>query len=178
MSATEGEEIRIVTWRDTTAPWNAAGQLIASCSSPQTFTHGDIMAGRADWARSATTGLAETIAAEIRSTLERGHAAVVTAETPDGDVVGAAWMERHESGGRVTAVLQDIAVAPTSRHRGLGRSILQEVLRVSSAWSATAVLLETSLRNRRAQQFFTDLGFEPLAMTMFINLPPLPGSSR
>ncbi|HTM42991.1 MAG TPA: ribosomal protein S18-alanine N-acetyltransferase [Terriglobales bacterium] len=55
--------------------------------------------------------------------------------------------------------LENIAVAPAARRRGLGKQLLQELLRLARQQHALAVLLEVRASNAAARALYQSCGF-------------------
>jgi len=93
--------------------------------------------------------------AEIRSFLSRPGAVALGAEA-DGRLEGFAIAERRGARGHVVT----IDVAATSRRRGLGRRLFEELSRRLEAAGARSIRLEVDVRNAGAIRFYEGLGFE------------------
>ncbi len=92
---------------------------------------------------------------EIRSFLSRPGAVALAAEA-DGALEAFAIAERRGGRGHVVT----IDVAPTSRRRGLGRRLFEELSRRLEAAGARHIRLEVDVRNAGAIRFYEGLGFE------------------
>jgi ribosomal protein S18 acetylase RimI-like enzyme len=64
----------------------------------------------------------------------------------------------NEYGG-IIVLLDELYVKPASRHRGLARGLL-EMIKRERPWNASAVLLEVSRSNKRAQRLYESVGFK------------------
>jgi ribosomal protein S18 acetylase RimI-like enzyme len=62
--------------------------------------------------------------------------------------------------------LHDILVDPSVRRRGIGKALLQHVLRALEELGAPRVLLSTAVENREAQALFASAGFAPTMLEM------------
>ncbi len=92
---------------------------------------------------------------EIRSFVSRSGALALAAEA-GGALEAFAIAERHGARGHVVT----IDVAPTSRRRGLGRRLFEELTRRLEAAGARHIRLEVDVRNAGAIRFYEGLGFE------------------
>jgi len=62
------------------------------------------------------------------------------------------------------ADIQTIAVAPDARRHGLGRNLMRALINEAQQRGATAVFLEVRADNPAAQQLYSILGFEHIAV--------------
>lgn len=79
----------------------------------------------------------------------------------DGEVVGYVVGDVTPNFGRDIGHVKDLAVAPESRRRGIGRSLLVRALATLIADGAETVKLEVRESNEAAGALYRDLGFEP-----------------
>jgi len=93
--------------------------------------------------------------AEIRSFLSRPGAVALAAEA-GGALEAFAIADRR--GARAHIVTIDVAA--TSRRRGLGRRLFEELSRRLEAAGARRIRLEVDVRNAAAIRFYEGLGFE------------------
>lgn len=93
--------------------------------------------------------------ASLHDDLARPIARVTVAKTPGDEVVGVlvAWAVADE------VTLMDVAVAPTSRRRGVGRALVDELLAFARARGARLVVLEVRKSNTAAITLYESLGF-------------------
>ncbi len=91
----------------------------------------------------------------FRSDLGRQQGLCIVAEE-GGQVVGyaVAW-------GTDELHIANFAVAPESRRRGVGRALMDEVLRFAAAAGARSAYLEVRVSNAAARLFYTTHGFVP-----------------
>src|SRR5690606_9650665 len=100
----------------------------------------------------------ETMAAELAG--PHGHYLVAVAA--DGGLDGYAGLLAPRGSGQ--GDIQTIAVAPRARRRGLGRTLLLELLAEARRRGAVEVFLEVRADNPGAQSLYTGLGFVELAV--------------
>ena len=92
---------------------------------------------------------------QLRHFLSRENASGIVAEV-DGDLAGFAV--GHRSGSRGHVVTIDVSSA--HRRRGVGGSLLRELVRRLEESGARRVRLEVDLRNAGAIRFYESLGFQ------------------
>lgn len=82
------------------------------------------------------------------------------AEAADGGIAGYAGLMAVAGEGDV----QTIAVAPAHQGTGLGRRLLDELLRRATSFECRDVLLEVRVDNIRAQRLYERFGFQPVGI--------------
>lgn len=82
-------------------------------------------------------------------------------ETP-GSLEGYAGLRAPR--GLATADIQTIAVAPESRHRGLGRVLMRTLINEAMKRGATEIFLEVRADNPVARGLYASLGFDEIAV--------------
>jgi ribosomal-protein-alanine N-acetyltransferase len=90
----------------------------------------------------------------------RPRRAYVVAEDEEGEVVGYAGVDL---GGEVADVMT-MAVASRWQGRGLGRQLLEELVRRAAADHAAYLMLEVRADNERARKLYESRGFELLTV--------------
>ncbi len=91
----------------------------------------------------------------FRAEAQHPLAQVRVLRTPEGQVLGYAVFRTYEQ----AVHLLNIAVDPGCRGQGLGRLLLQEVVRWAQKQHVPWVVLEVRVSNRRAQRFYERFGF-------------------
>lgn len=105
----------------------------------------------------------------IGKELNRKGAVVLVAEL-DGAIVGYAYgtiedrdwsvlIDRH-------GVIQDVCVAQAARGRGIGRQLVEDLIKRLEALGAPRVLLYAMVQNENARRLFSSLGFEATMVEM------------
>lgn len=105
----------------------------------------------------------------FRQELERPQAVIVVARAP-GEVVGYGYgtlegrdwnllLDRH-------GAIHDIYVAEAARKQGVGRQLVEAMLRELSGLGAPRVVLSTMVSNSAAQRLFSSVGFRPTMLEM------------
>jgi ribosomal protein S18 acetylase RimI-like enzyme len=106
---------------------------------------------------------ASRVAAALENMMrvDRGRAWLVRV---DGALVGYAivvWSYSIEYGG-IEAVLDELYLSPQARGSGLGRSVMEHIVREAKNAGAVVLRLETEAENSAARAFYAKLGFEAL----------------
>lgn len=105
--------------------------------------------------------------------IERPMAIVEVAADPSGAVVGFSCTWHVVAAGETEAHLLRIAVDPAMQRRGIGRDLLDAVVRRASAHGATRVLLEVGAANRPARSLYEALGFVEIGRRVgYYKVPP------
>lgn len=81
--------------------------------------------------------------------------------TDDEAVVGYVVGDVSPEFGRDLGHVKDLAVAPSARRRGIGRSLLVRSLTALTVEGAELVKLEVRAGNDAAQSLYRDVGFQP-----------------
>jgi GNAT superfamily N-acetyltransferase len=95
---------------------------------------------------------------EIRSD---GHQDLLVGEV-DGEVVATAqltWVRQLTYVGGLTCTVESVRVRSDLRGQGLGRELIEHVLRLAGERGAVRVQLTTNAKRVRAQKFYAELGF-------------------
>ena len=102
--------------------------------------------------------------ASMRSEIANPSARYLVAEPVElpRDVVGYGGVLAPRRSGQ--ADIQTIAVAPTSRRTGLGRTMMNALIAEARTRGAEEVFLEVRADNPNAQRLYDSLGFEPIAV--------------
>lgn len=103
---------------------------------------------------------AETMMGELAS----DHCWYVVAFRPESPKTIDAYAGIHSPRGSGAADIQTIAVAPGSRRRGLGRTIVRTLINEAMKRGATEVFLEVRADNPGAEHLYRSLGFEQIAV--------------
>jgi ribosomal protein S18 acetylase RimI-like enzyme len=67
--------------------------------------------------------------------------------------------------------LHDVFVAEEARRAGVGKALIEELVRALEALGAPRVVLSTMVGNETAQRLFQDCGFRPTMLEMTRNRP-------
>ena len=89
-----------------------------------------------------------------------------------GDAVGFSvlWVFPVACFAEPYAEVSELYVHEDYRRRGIGRALLTHVIRVAQAAGARELRLVTGFRNTAAQRLYSSLGFENLALQLFLPL--------
>lgn len=96
--------------------------------------------------------------AELAARPARQYVVITGDPSSDGALLGYAGVRWD---GEVADVMT-VAVAPEARGAGLGRRLMDELLRISEQWGAARVLLEVRSDNPAAIELYRSLGFDQI----------------
>lgn len=96
--------------------------------------------------------------------LSSDHCWYVVAFRPETPKLIEAYAGLHAPSCSATADIQTIAVAPTARRAGLGRTIVRTLINEAMKRGATEVFLEVRADNPGAESLYRSLGFEQIAV--------------
>lgn len=96
------------------------------------------------------------------SELSAAHNYYVIAQAADGGLLGYAGLARLGRAADPENEVHTIGVAPAQQRRGIGRLLLEELLRVADAHGGDT-WLEVRTDNESAQQLYRSVGFEVLS---------------
>ena len=108
----------------------------------------------------------------LRRELRRKGALVLVAERSS-EVIGYAYgtLESRDWNALLDdhGAIHDVFVAPTVRRAGVGRKLLEAMVRELEALGALRIVLYTMVQNEAAQQLFSACGFRPTMLEMTRN---------
>jgi ribosomal protein S18 acetylase RimI-like enzyme len=158
-----------IGWEEGAAAWSEAARFFARVIvlDPAYISHGEIQTGLSldgtTWiADLEARFLAEAIGEEARSP-ERSLAVARNDATGGAIVAAAAVSWNFDTPDAPYAVLQDAAVEPTLRSRGIGVDLVAFVEREALARGARWLFLESGKDNVRAHNFFKRAGFHEVS---------------
>ncbi|MEO7753742.1 MAG: ribosomal protein S18-alanine N-acetyltransferase [Terracoccus sp.] len=96
---------------------------------------------------------------ELAGRPRRDYVVAVDTGIPEADLLGYAGLDH----GGDTADVMTIATAPAAQRRGIGRLLLDELLRRAAARGAAALLLEVRADNTSARALYDRNDFEVIA---------------
>lgn len=106
---------------------------------------------------------------EFRPTLYRLIARDDQSEVARATTWDMSWFGRIDN--RTRLGLVDVEVRTDRRRKGLGRHLLNEILRQARAQQVGAVSVQTPLTNSAALAFYESLGFQPFETSTLFRLP-------
>lgn len=105
------------------------------------------------WSRSA-----------MRADLRSSHTYYLVAFRPESPTIIEAYAGLLAPRGSGSADIQTIAVAPSARRHGLGRTLMQSLIAEARVRGAAEVFLEVRADNPNAQALYDSLGFASIAL--------------
>lgn len=160
-----------IGWEEAPAAWAEAARFFARVISadPAYISHGEIQTGLSLDGKTWVADLEARFLDEATSE-HAGAAAgspkrsLAVARAADGSIVGAAAVSwSFETADAPFAVLEDLAVEPALRSKGLGAEMVSFVEREVRARGARWLFLESGKDNRRAHAFFERAGFHEVS---------------
>ena len=97
---------------------------------------------------------------QLCAELPDGQHEFLVAEGPDGSVLGYLGMMTVLDEGYIS----NVAVAPASRRRGIGRALVREILRRAEYRELGFVTLEVRAHNESAIALYASEGFDPVGL--------------
>jgi GNAT superfamily N-acetyltransferase len=162
-----------IGWEEDPAAWTEAARFFARIISLDTayISHGEIQTGLSLDGKTWIPDLEARFLAE--ATADQGGRSLAVARDFKGTIVGAAAVSwSFETEDARFATLQDLAVEPSFRSKGLGAEIVQFVEREVRARKAAWLFLESGKDNRRAHSFFERVGFQEVSHVFAKRLAP------
>jgi ribosomal protein S18 acetylase RimI-like enzyme len=153
-----------IAWEEGAAAWTEAARFFARVISLDTayISHGEIQTGLS---LDGQTWIADLEARFLgEATADQGGRSLAVARDAQGTVAAAAAISwSFETPDAPFATLQDLAVEPSLRSRGIGTEMVQFVEREVRARKAAWLFLESGKKNHRAHAFFERAGFDEIS---------------
>jgi GNAT superfamily N-acetyltransferase len=153
-----------IAWEEGQAAWTEAARFFARVISldPAYISHGEIQTGLSLDGKTWIPDLEARFLAEATSD-QSGRSLAVARDAKVAIVAAAAVSWDFEAEDAPFAVLQDLAVEPSLRSRGLGADMVEFVEREARARNARWLFLESGKKNHRAHTFFERAGFDEIS---------------
>jgi ribosomal protein S18 acetylase RimI-like enzyme len=153
-----------IGWEEAPAAWTEAARFFARVISLDTayISHGEIQTGLSLDGKTWIAHVEARFLAE--ATADQAGRSLAVARDAKGVIVAAAAVSwRFETEDAPFATLQDLAVEPSLRSKGLGTEMVQLVEREVRGRKAAWLFLESGKDNRRAHAFFERAGFDEIS---------------
>ena len=131
------------------------------------ISHAELQGGRALSPTEWRPDLVEILRAEIDARLARGTIAVAEEE---GALLALAFITFADEAPAPFAIVEDLIVAPETRGRGVGKTMLDWIAAEARARGIRRLFLESGVKNERAHAFFEREGFRPTSIVMMREL--------
>jgi ribosomal protein S18 acetylase RimI-like enzyme len=153
-----------IGWEEGPAAWTEAARFFARVISldPAYISHGEIQTGLSLDGKTWIANLEARFLAEATAGQD-GRSLAVARDAKGAIVAAAAVSWSFETQGARFATLQDLAVEPPLRSKGLGAEMVAVVEREVRARKAAWLFLESGKDNRRAHEFFERAGFKEIS---------------
>ena len=153
-----------IRWEQGPAAWADAARFFARVISadPGYISHGEIQTGLSADGKTWIPDLEARFLAEATSD-QSGRSLAVGRDAKNAIVAAAAVSWNFETQDARFATIQDVAVEPALRSKGLGARLVQFVEREVRARNAAWLFLESGKDNRTAHQFFEHQGFQEVS---------------
>jgi len=157
----------IVSW--CRAPSRAAelAAFFARNVGPDYISHAELQGGRALSPTEWRPNLVEVLRAEVDARLAGGTIAMAEAE---GMLLALAFVTFADSAPVPYAVVEDLIVAPETRGRGVGQTMLDWLAAEARCRGIRRLFLESGVDNERAHGFFERQGFRRTSVVMMREL--------
>jgi GNAT superfamily N-acetyltransferase len=151
-----------IAWEE--GAWTDAARFFARVISadPGYISHGEIQTGLSLDGKTWIAGLEARFLSEATSD-QSGRSLAVARDVENTIVAAAAVSWNFETEDARFATLQDLAVEPSLRSKGLGARMVEFVEREVRARNAVWLFLESGKHNRRAHEFFERAGFQEIS---------------
>lgn len=153
-----------IGWEEVPAAWADAARFFARVITldPAYISHGEIQTGLSLDGKTWVADLESRFLAE--ATAGRGVTSLALARDATSAIIAAAAVSwNFETADAPFAVLQDLAVEPALRSRGLGAEMVAFVEGEAQARGARWLFLESGKDNLRAHAFFERAGFHEVS---------------
>jgi GNAT superfamily N-acetyltransferase len=153
-----------IAWEEGKAAWREAAAFFARIISldPAYISHGEIQTALSRDGKTWIADLEARFLAEAAG--DQIGRSLAVARDANGVIVGAAAVSwNFETEDALFATLQDLAVEPLLRSKGLGTQMVEFVEREVRARKARWLFLESGKNNHRAHAFFERTGFEEVS---------------
>lgn len=153
-----------IAWEEGQAAWMEAARFFARVISadPAYISHGEIQTGLSADGKTWIPDLEARFLAEATSD-QSGRSLALARDAKGAIIAAAAVSWNFENEEAPFAVLQDLAVEPSLRSRGLGAELVKFVEREARARNAAWLFLESGRENRHAHEFFERAGFQEIS---------------
>jgi GNAT superfamily N-acetyltransferase len=156
-----------VTWCGTPSRAAELAAFFARNVGPDYISHAELQGGRAVSPTEWRPNLVEILHAEIDARLARGTIAVAEEE---GALLALAFITFADEAPKPFAIIEDLIVAPETRGRGVGKTMLDWIAAEVRARGIGRLFLESGVDNERAHAFFEREGFRPTSIVMMREL--------
>jgi ribosomal protein S18 acetylase RimI-like enzyme len=154
----------VLSWASSYAEWAEAANFFAAAIQPDVayISHGEMQTGLSLDGRTWAPNLAARFLKELGEFDETRSVAL--ARDGDGAIVAAVNVTWDTTSAETPfATLQDMAVAPSLREKGIGAAMLGLVKAEADRRKMRWIFLESGKNNHRAHAFFASHGFEEIS---------------
>ena len=156
-----------VTWCGTPSRGAELAAFFARNVGPDYISHAELQGGRALSPTEWRPNLVEILHAEVDTRLARGTIAVAEEE---GALLALVFITFADEAPAPFAIVEDLIVAPETRGRGVGKTMLDWIAAEARARGIRRLFLESGIKNQRAHDFFEREGFRPTSIVMMREL--------
>lgn len=130
------------------------------------ISHGEYFHGLSPDGKSWSEDLAELYRTEFHMILKSAaqENLILTAHAgEDNLLIGVAVTSFRQNGHEIYWVIEDMAVAPDMRRRGVGQAFIDQVATLAREAGAKRLFLESGVDNHDAHRLFENAGFHPFS---------------
>ena len=139
--------------------------------------HAAARVGAGEWGAHEAQGLATKAVNDLLPAgLETPGMLLLTAKTPDGNVLGYLWLAVNQSISPSRAYIYYIDIVPEQRGKGYGRTLLHAAELESAQYGAEVIALNVFATNAVARSLYSASGYEITSLTMRKKLSPESGT--
>ena len=150
------------------------GRFFADNITSAYISHSELQGPRARDASHWSPGLLETLTHELEERIRPVRENIATTENIQpvfaarrmGDLIGLGLVSFFPRAPVPYAILEDLVVAMKERNLGIGKQLLDWVMREAKSHGCVRVFLESGVQNHRAHEFFEREGFSVCSVVM------------
>jgi ribosomal protein S18 acetylase RimI-like enzyme len=98
--------------------------------------------------------------ADLEALVRSESSVLFTAESEDGQIIGAACLTVYRVPTGLRAVIEDVVVDESARGQGLGEVLVRRALEAAQARGASGVTLTSNPRREAANRLYRRMGFK------------------
>lgn len=163
-----------VAWCATPSRAAEFAAFFAQNAGPEYISHAELQGGRAlspiEWRANLMEFLRGEIDARLAAPASGSTGLSVAVAEEGGRLVALSFVAFVRSASAPFATIEDLIVAPWTRGRGVGKTMMDWIAAEARARGIRRLFLESCVKNERAHHFFEREGFRPTSVVMMREL--------